>query len=415
MAKGGFRVLTPLSKAVEGMIRKISTTDTIEINVNLSLSHVLAEDVVAEIDVPPFDRAAMDGYAVKAKDTFGASLTNPTILRKIGRVEIGEKALISVGEGEAVEIATGAMMPANADAVVMVEYTREEGGDVYVFKPVTPGKNVSMRGEDVRKGDVVLKKFEIITPQDIGVLNSIGVEKVRVYRKPVVAVISTGNELVEVGGRLEEGKIYNSNNPMVCAALESEGFKAVSLGIARDVYDEIEIKLVEGLNYDAVIFTGGTSVGRRDLVPEIVERFGEVVVHGIAMKPGMPTGAGIVDGKPVFMLPGSPSAAFLSFYSIVLPVLHAMNGIRIIARRGEKVKGVLEGRIPSQTGVITHARVRWENGKIRPIRTTGSGILTSLIKANALLVVPENREGYEEGEVVEVTLIRHLTSPVVVE
>jgi molybdenum cofactor synthesis domain-containing protein len=412
MVRGiGFKSRTNVDSAIQKMVSAIDILESVSVSVYDCYSHVLAEDVVSPLDIPPFDRAAMDGFAVRASDTFGASLSNPILLRKSGKIGIGESPDIAVNEGEAVMIATGAAMPAGADAVVMVEYTRNAGEYVEILKSVTPGKNVSLRGEDIREGEIVLRKGEILQPQDAGVLASLGFRKVTVYRKPVIAVISTGNELVNLEEKLEYGKIYNSNNPMICNAVKDEGFKAVSLGIARDSIGDIEDKLLKALKYDVVIFTGGTSVGESDLVPEVIDRYGKVIFHGVAMKPGMPTGGGVVDGKPVFMLPGSPSAALLGFYIIALPVLYALNGVKIVARKWSTVSGILEARVPSEVGIRTNARVRWENGRIIPIRTSGSGILTSFVRANALLTVPEEREGFEEGEKVEVTLVRDITEP----
>ncbi len=291
----------------------------------------------------------------------------------------------------------------------MLEHTRLNGDFVEVLKSVTPMKNVSKKGEDIKAGEVVLKKGEILQPQDAGVIASLGIERVKVYRKPRVAVITTGNELAEVGEPLEGAKIYNSNNPMICNALHEFGFEAISLGIARDSVEELRNKLQKALEFDAVVITGGTSVGAKDLVPEVVSEFGEIVFHGVSMKPGMPTAAGVIEGKPVLMLPGSPAAALLGFYTFAVPALYRLMNVRIIARKWSRQKGVLQGRIPSEIGVRGNVRVLWESGKVYPIRISGSGILSSFVRANALLVVPEDKEGYEEGEEVEVTLLRDIT------
>jgi len=410
MVRGiGFKTRTNVEEAVNSLISKVKPLKTESVGIYQSYGRVLAEDVVSPIDVPPFDRAAMDGFAVRAEDTFGSSPTNPMLLKVVGEVEIGERPSVTVGEGEAVKIVTGAPLPNGANAVLMLEHANVRGDFVEVLKPLTPFKNVSRKGEDIKKGEVILKKGEIIQPQDVGVLASLGYGEVEVFRKPRVAVISTGNELVEVGSPLEYGKIYNSNNPMIFAALIENGFDPISLGIVRDDEEEIERVLVRGLEFDAVIFTGGTSVGERDLVPKVVEKYGEIIFHGVSMKPGMPTGAAVVEGKPILMLPGSPAAAFLSFYTFAIPALYGLMSIRLVARKWSRVKGTVQSRIPSEIGVRTNARVIWENGRIHPLRTSGSGILSSLVRANALLIIPEEKEGYEEGEEVEVTLIRDIT------
>ncbi len=405
----GFWKRERVDDALSRLLKRIKTLGVEDVNVYNLSGRVLAEDIIANIDIPPFDRAAMDGYAVRAEDTFGASVNNPIMLHLAGSVEIGEVPNVVVEPGKAVKIMTGAMMPEGSDSVIMLEHTRLNGDFVEVLKSVTPMKNVSKKGEDIKAGEVVLKKGEILQPQDAGVIASLGIERVKVYRKPRVAVITTGNELAEVGEPLEGAKIYNSNNPMICNALHEFGFEAISLGIARDSVEELRNKLQKALEFDAVVITGGTSVGAKDLVPEVVSEFGEIVFHGVSMKPGMPTAAGVIEGKPVLMLPGSPAAALLGFYTFAVPALYRLMNVRIIARKWSRQKGVLQGRIPSEIGVRGNVRVLWESGKVYPIRISGSGILSSFVRANALLVVPEDKEGYEEGEEVEVTLLRDIT------
>jgi len=405
----GFWKREKVDSAVNKLFDRLKALDVEEIDVFSCQSRVLAEDIYAKHDIPPFDRAAMDGYAVRAEDTFGASPTNPIMLEIAGSVEIGESPDVVVEPGKAVKIVTGAMMPKGANAVVMVEYTRKSDHFIEILKSVTPMKNVSRRGEDVKAGEMILRKGEILQPQDAGVLVSLGIEKVRVYRKPKVAIITTGNELVELGSELEEAKIYNSNNPMLFNALAEFGFDAVNLGIARDSRESIVDKLEKALSYDAVLITGGTSVGHRDIVPEIVSEYGEILFHGVSMKPGMPTAAAIVDNKPIFMLPGSPAAALLSFYTFALPALYRLMNVRIIARKWSTQKGVLQERIPSEIGVRSNVRVLWDGGNVYPVRISGSGVLSSFVRANALLIVPEDREGFDAGEEVEVTLLRDIT------
>lgn len=405
----GFWKRERVDDALSRLLKRIETLGVEDVNVYNLSGRILAEDIIANIDIPPFDRAAMDGYAVRAEDTFGASVNNPIMLHLAGSVEIGEVPNVVVEPGKAVKIMTGAMMPQGSDSVIMLEHTRLNGDFVEVLKSVTPMKNVSKKGEDIKAGEAVLKKGEILQPQDAGVIASLGIERVKVYRKPRVAVITTGNELAEVGEPLEGAKIYNSNNPMICNALHEFGFEAISLGIARDSVEELRNKLQKALEFDAVVITGGTSVGAKDLVPEVVSEFGEIVFHGVSMKPGMPTAAGVVEGKPVLMLPGSPAAALLGFYTFAVPALFRLMNVRIIARKWSRQKGVLQGRIPSEIGVRGNVRVLWESGKVYPIRISGSGILSSFVRANALLVVPEDKEGYEEGEEVEVTLLRDIT------
>ncbi|MDK2795003.1 MAG: molybdopterin molybdotransferase [Archaeoglobaceae archaeon] len=406
---GGFKTQERVESAIEKILTNVKTIGIEEVGVYECAGRVLAEDVIADTNLPPFDRSAMDGYAVVAEDTFGASKTNPILLKCIGEVRGGEKPKLEVKSGSAVRVFTGSAMPKGANAVIPLEFTRVVGEHLEVFATVPPYKNVSREGEDVRKGEVVLKRGEILQPQDAGILASLGFESVKVFRKPKVAVISTGNELVEIGEKLEDAKLYNSNAPMLCNAISQLGFSAVSLGIARDDFEEIEKKLFEALKFDLIVFTGGTSVGEHDIVPEAVSKHGKILFHGVAMKPGMPTAFGMVKNKPVFMLPGSPSACFLAFETFVIPALFRMVNVRVIERKGTLKKGILQARVPSEIGIRSNVRVYWEKGKVYPVRISGSGILSSLVKANALLLVPENVEGYEEGEEVEVKLIRDIT------
>lgn len=405
----GFKVQERVETALRRIFDNMRILGIETVNLYNCVGGVLAENIFSEFDIPRFDRSAMDGYAVLAEDTFGASDMNPVLIKLIGEVRVGEVPNFDVSSGFAVRIFTGSALPKGANAVVPLEFSEIAGEYIKIFRSVTPYKNVSRAGEDLRKGELVLRRGEILQPQDAGILASLGFETVKVYRKPKVAVISTGDELVEPGKKLEGAKIYNSNNPMICNALLELGFCSVSLGIVKDKFEEIERKLFDGLQYDMVVFTGGTSVGERDLVPEVVEKYGNILFHGVAMKPGMPTAFGLVDNKPVFMLPGSPAACLLAFNTFVIPALYRMMNVRIVERKGTVKKGVLESRIPSELGVRSIIRVYWDNGKVFPIQISGSSVLSSLVRANAILIVPEDLEGYEAGEEVEVRLIRDIT------
>ncbi len=381
-----------------------------------AVGRVLAEDVRAEVTLPPFDRAAMDGYAVRAEDTFGASFSSPVILNVTGSIETGENPDIEVGRGEAVRIATGAVMPAKANAVVMVEYTSEggsEGGVVEVYRAVAPGENVSKRGEDVREGEIVLERGEVIQPHDVGLLLAVGAEEVKVAGRVRAAVAATGDEICDA--RLKagvRGKVPDTNRPSIISSLKALGCDVADLGIVRDSREEMRRAFEKALDCDLVIFTGATSAGEKDIMPEILEEFGEVIAHGIAIKPGMPTALGIVDGKPVILLPGFPVACLIAFRLFAIPAIWRLQGTRIVANPGEIVKARLARRIASSTGTRTFTRVRLErrNGEFiaRPMRTSGSGVLSSLVRAHGFVEVEEELEGIEEGKVVEVKLTRHL-------
>ncbi len=403
-----FRRLCRVEEALKNLIERLKMVEKEIVSIYECYSRILAEDVYAKIDVPPFDRAAMDGYALKAEDTFGADEEKPVKMKIVGKIEAGEIPNFEIKSGEAAEISTGAAIPRGANAVVMVENTRKFGDHVEVFQPLPPFKNISFAGEDVKAGDLILRRGEILQPQDAGILAACGIKEVNVFRKPKVAIISTGNELVEVGSKLEYGKIYCSNAAMLVNALR-EFAEPLFLGIVPDDRRKIESVLEEALKFDAVIFTGGTSVGKKDVVSKVVENLAEIVFHGVAMKPGMPSGAAVFDGKPIFMLPGSPVAAFLAYKTFAEPSILAMMGVRLIARRSCRVRGVLRSPVVSQIGTKSYVRVFWDGKNIEPVRISGSSIMSSMVRANGLLIVPENVEGYDSGEEVEIELIRDVT------
>lgn len=379
--------------------------------VHKSLNRILAEEVRAEASVPSFDKSAMDGYAVIAEDTFGASQVNPSLLKLIGESKIGEAGRIFVRRGESVAIATGAPVPQGANAVVMIENTKRlDTGDIEIYSPVAPGENVAQVGEDVTKGTVVLEKGRKLKPPDLGLLVALGHKTVSVVRRPRVGVLSTGNELSETSPA-PAGKIVDVNRPVLMAMVEECGGASVDLGIAKDDAEQISQKLAQGLRMsDLVIVTAGTSVGKGDLVPDIINALGKpgMLVHGIAMRPSLPTGLAVVEGKPMISLPGLPVSAMLAFSTFVHPLILRMLGAepdpqpRIKARATRRIVGV--------PGFRTFIRVlvREEGGKLlaEPLRTPGSGILTTLTRANGIVVVPENVEGFDEGADVDVQLFR---------
>jgi molybdenum cofactor synthesis domain-containing protein len=370
------------------------------IPVHRSLNRILAEDVRAETSVPSFAKSAMDGYAVVAEETFGASSTNPSLLKLIGESKTGESPNILLQRGETVAIATGAPVPQGANAVVMIE----------IYSPVAPGENVSQVGEDVKQGTVVLQRGRKLKPPDLGLLVALGRKTVSVVRKPRVGVLSTGNELSETG-RSAAGKIADVNRPVLMAMVEDCGGVPVDLGIARDEAEQISRKLKQGLRAtDLVLVTAGTSVGKGDLVPDIINTLGKpgMLVHGIAMRPSLPTGLAVVDGKPVVSLPGLPVSMMIAFSTFVQPLILKMLGTEPDPQ--PKIKAKTTKRIVGVPGFRTFVRVlvKEEEGRLfaEPLRTPGSGILTTLTRANGIVVIPENVEGFDEGSEVEIQLFR---------
>ena len=403
----GFARYTRLGDALKIVLSHVKPLSSESVFFDRAIGRVLAEDVVSEIDVPPFDRSAVDGYAVRAADTFGASQTNPKKLRVIGSVKIGVATKLRVRRGQAAKVMTGAQMPKGADAVMMVEYTRAEGNRIEVLAPLTPGKNVSVKGEDVRAGKVVLRGGQQLRPQDVGMLSSIGKLKVRVFRRPKVAVIATGSELRPPGMKLGPAQITDINSYSLAAGVISCGGVADRLGIVPDKPEKLRRALQKALRDDVVLISGGSAVGEHDIAPEVVAGLGEVLFHGVAMRPGGPTAFGVVRGKPVFCLAGFPVASLVAFDMLVRPALWVMQGlppdwgcVRVRAKLARKITSSL-GRAD-----VVRVRILSEAGKLlaEPIRVTGSGILSSMTYADGFVVVPEDIEGFEKGSEVEVEL-----------
>ncbi len=388
-----FLKLESLEKAKN--IVKEFLRDTEELYILESLNRVLAEDVFSDIDVPPYDRAKMDGYAVRAEDTYGADEDNPVELRVIGSIKAGEIKDIEVKEGEAVEIATGAIIPKGANAVVMVEYTEREGENVKIFKPVAPMENIQFTGSDVMVGELVLREGTLLTPREIGVLAAIGREKVKVYKRLRFAIISTGNEIQELGKKLEKGKIYDINTYTLASYIESLGHSYKILGIAKDDLEEIKEKIKEGLDCDIILLSGGTSAGVGDLTERAIKELGgEILIHGIKIKPGKPTIIGKIGEKLVIGLPGYPTSC--------LTVFDALFGLS-----KSRIKAKFRGRYISAKGRTEFLPVVIVGNSAYPVNKD-SGSITSLSDADGYIVIEENKEILEDEEV-EVHLFSSLS------
>jgi molybdenum cofactor synthesis domain-containing protein len=353
----------------------------------------------------------MDGYAVVAEDTFGSSQMSPSLLKLVGESKIGELPKAVLRRGETVAIATGAPVPQGANAVVMVEDAKRlDTDDVEIYSAVAPGENVSQIGEDVKQGAVVLEKGRKLKPPDLGLLVALGRKTVAVARRPMVGVLSTGNELSD-SSPVVAGRVADVNRPLLMAMVEECGGMPMDLGIARDDSEEIFRRLKQGFaSADLVLVTAGTSVGKGDLVPDAINALGKpgMLVHGIAMRPSLPTGLAVVNGKPIISLPGLPVSAVFAFSTFVQPLILRMLGTEPDPQ--PKVRARAVKRIVGVPGFRTFIRVvvRERDGKLsaEPLRTPGSGMLTTLTRANGIVVVPEKVEGYDEGAEVEVELFR---------
>lgn len=374
-------------------------------------NRVLADDLASRIDMPPFVRAAMDGYAVISSDTKGASSKRPVLLDVIGRITSGQDARYRVELGKAVAIATGAMIPEGADAVVIVENTQLENTTVKIFREIERGKNVALKGEDVKNGQILLKKGTWITSQDVGLIAAVGVGKVPVFKKPKVAVFSTGSELTEPGSKLDRTCIFESNRYMMSCMVRECGGEVVDLGICKDDRDLIFSKLRKALKFDIVVTSGGTSVGEKDYVPDIINSIGKpgLLVHGVAMRPGSPTGLGIVNGKPVILSPGYPVSSFVAFYTFGRPLLFKMlktggpPGASLIARMAGDIHMHEEMRTFVRVNVVRH------NGSYlaEPVSASGASLLSTLTNSNGMVIV-DNKSKLTKGEKVEVIPLRNM-------
>lgn len=369
---------------------------------------VLAEDVISKLDVPPFDRAAVDGYAVHAPDTFGAMEDFPVSLKCVGRLPAGTWSRVKLRAGQCLEIATGAPLPNGADAVVMVEYAVARKDVVDIYRAVSPSENVAERGSEVRRGTKVLRAGQRLSPSLVGTLAAIGIKIVRVYGRPKVAVISTGAELRPPGSKLRRGQIYDVNGPTICMAIEEYGGEAEYLGIAGDRQSRIAGLVKKGLSSsDIVVISGGSSAGAGDIVPSVVDRLDRpgVIVHGLALKPGKPTFIAVVRNRPVFGLPGYPVSALIAFDQLVAPNLRQMAGLPPLERK--TVSARLSAKILSARGrreFVPVELVRGSDGMSAKPILKGSGAITALSSAHGYIEVLLEEEIIEEDEIVKVVL-----------
>ena len=362
---------------------------------------VLASDVKAEVDVPPFDRSAMDGYAIRSSDSIGASPFTPKALKLVENAPIGVF--------EAKRVWTGGPIPEGADAVIELEYTRKRNREIEILNQVAPWRNVSRRGEDIKRGEVALEAGVRLRPQHIGLAASLGIRELEVVRTPKVALISTGSELVSLGEKPKEGEIIDSNKLILSGMCLELGAEPIDYGIARDTIDEIAAKIHSASQEaDLILTTGGTSVGKYDLVPSAIETLdgGEILVHGVALRPGMPTALGKVKMKPIIALSGNPVAAMVGFEIFARQALLSMMGAKNEGR--PIVKGRLTRNVASTLGfkVFLRVKVTYRSGEfcVEPVRAKGSSIITSMCRANGYVLIPEDREGLKSGEEVTVYL-----------
>lgn len=379
--------------------------------VSLASSHgrVLAGDVVASVNVPGFDRSDVDGYALRAADTFSASETRPVTLQ-LNRETLptGVEPQVEVAPGWATSIATGAILPRGADAVVMVEDTRAEGDAVSIFRSVPPGANVTFAGTDIACGETVLRRGETLSARETGVLAAIGCDRVKVFSQPRVAILSTGDEIIAPGAPMRPGSVYDANATVIADTVRELGGEPVMLGIVPDDAGRLRAALQNALAYDVVVLSGGTSKGEGDISYRVVGELGEpgIVVHGVALKPGKPLCLAVVDETPIAVLPGFPTSAIFTFREFLGPVVRAMAGLP------QEDPKTIEARLPIR---ITSARGRTEYSLVSLVTSKdgyaayplgkGSGSITTFSHADGYVTIPRNREYLDAGEIAEVRLV----------
>ncbi len=395
----GFRDRSSVGEALEAALDGISLLPSEPVPVTGAAGRVLARDVVSTVDVPAFRRSMMDGYAVRAEDTYGATPYNPIPLEVVGTSMPGTVPDDRVTRGHCVTIVTGAPMPDGADAVLMVENTIGSGDRIEATAPVPIGRNVGRVGEDVTVGESILNSGRILLPQDVGILSAIGHDPVEVVRRPIVRIIVSGDELLPPGTSPMGTKIVDSNSPMLAALVDRDGGTPEVVRL-RDEEGAMEEALSRP-DVDVIVTAGAASVGSEDRVPILVDRLGVLAVHGITMRPSAPTGIGTIGGVRVVILPGNPVSCLAAYDFFAGPVVRSLGG-RSPHWPYVSVKRRLDRRIVSQIGRTDYARVVVDGDLVDPVAISGSSVLSSVTGASGFVVVPAALEGYPEGSVVTV-------------
>lgn len=399
----GFQKLTLVDNALKTWLEPLQVKKCGETTIPLgkALNRILAIDIFAEEHLPRFDKSAVDGYAVRAEETIGASQFKPIIFHLTREKEVNSK--------QAREIWTGSPLPKGANAVIMIENTKRNNEELQVMSQLAIGGNVAKRGEDVKKGEKILKVGTRLKAHHLALLAALGTSEIKVAEKPRIGILATGNELAEVGSKPLENQIFDSNRIMLSALCRELGAEPIDLGIAKDDPDEIAEKLRRGLkNCDAIITSGGTSVGERDLVPDVVNSLGKpgVIIHGIALRPAMPTALAVLGRKPLMILSGNPVAATVGFEAFARPLICKMLGMKKEEPR-PMAKAIMTRKVASTLGRRTFVRVRVTRNIdqffAEPISARGSGAISTMTRGNGFVIVPENREGVAEGETVTVS------------
>lgn len=397
----GFRHRVPVEEARDAALSGVARLGAQPVSLDACAGRVLVGDIVSGVDVPPFRRATMDGYAVRAEDTFGASSYSPIRLAIVGESLPGTVPAAALKAGSSLRIMTGAPVPDDADAVLRAEDAAQRGDVVEVRAAVAVGKNVGRIGEDIGIGDRVLTDGRRLLPQDVGLLASIGHSPVEVVRRPVVRVIVSGDELLAPGSTPHGTSIVDSNSPMLAALVQRDG-GTVEVARIRDDRDAMHAALASP-GADVIVTAGAASVGTEDRVPLLVAELGELLVHGVAMRPSSPTGVGRISETPVLILPGNPVSCLVAYDFFAGPVIRRMAGLPEDWPY-RSVHLPLAGRLVSQIGRVDYARVRVDSAGAHPLAISGASVLSSVTRAGGFVIVPAGLEGYAEGVEVEVHL-----------
>lgn len=364
-----------------------------------AFERVLAEDIIAELSVPPFDRSAMDGYAVKAEDTFEASVFKPQTLQLIEVIHAGDTPKKTLSDKECTQVATGSPIPPGANAVVMLEFTKQNNNEIQIVRPVYPGANISKQGEDIKKDETILTKGTYLTAAKIGVLAALGLVQVKVYKSPRVAIVPTGSEIRKVGSKLAPGQIFDINSHTLAAVVKQNGAIVTQHPIVPDTRTALRRAITSLVDHDMIIVAGGSSVGERDLLHGIVQELGSVLFHGVQVKPGKPTLFGIIQNTPIFGMPGYPTSCLSNAYLFLEPAL------RQKARKTPKIAVTTEAqvaeRIVSSSGRKQFLTVKIENHVAYPVYRH-SGAITSMANADGYIILPINTDVIEKGDTVQV-------------
>jgi len=411
MAQTFFKVLAP-QEALR-LLLAVESVGTELVPTIKARARVLAEDLYSAVDLPHFHRAAMDGYAVKAKDTFGASQSLPAYLKLAGVVEMGKEATQALNPGAAIRISTGGMMPPQADAVVMVEYTDEtDAGLIEIHRGVSPGQNVIQIGDDIKQGELVFQRGRRLKAHDLGALTGVGIASLAVFKRPRVGLISTGDEIVDADTEPRPGQVRNINQHSLAGLIEECGGDLKDWGVIRDDRGDLSKAIGEALEWgDLVLLSGGSSMGAKDIALETILSFpnSEFIFHGISIAPGKPTIFARACAKPIMGLPGYPVSALVIFDLFGAPLIRRLGGesADALQRFSRTVRARLKTNIASQLGREDYVRVTLERQSDRLIATplpSKSGAIFTLVKADGMVRIEMNQDGLEQGEEVEVIL-----------